>query len=163
MKEMTASLQIVPANIAHADLLATVHADAFENAWSADALADLLVMPGAFAFLVNSYSMIEEASEPLGFILCRVAADECEVLTIAVIKASRRQGIGRRLLCAAAAHAAKSGAQTMYLEVAIDNDEAQKLYKSTGFMPIGRRSNYYHSAKNCLKADAVVLRRTLIA
>ena len=163
MSDMTNTFRVVTANVTHAELLATLHAAAFEKPWSARALMELLVAPGAFALLVNSYSLIEEVSDPLGFILCRVAADECEVLTIAVIRAFRRRGIGRRLLSAAAAHAAKSGARVMYLEVAVDNDEARKLYESAGFALAGHRSNYYRSAKDCVTIDAAILRRTLTA
>jgi len=163
MKDITGSLHIGRATVAHADLLAALHANAFENPWSARALTELLIVPGTFALIVNSYSLIEETSDPLGFILCRVAADECEVLTIAVTGAFRRQGIGKGLLSAAAAHAAKGGARMMYLEVAVNNDPAQKLYKSAGFMPVGNRPNYYLNAKNRQRVDAVVLRRTLMA
>ena len=57
-----------------------------------------------------------------GFVLARAAGDEAEILTLAVTPAARRQGIGRALVQAAAAHAQGLGAETLFLEVATGND-----------------------------------------
>jgi len=101
--------------LAHATLAAALHARSFDTPWDTAALARLLAMPGAFGFL----GVID--GEPAGFILCRAAAGECEVLTLGVDPACRRSGLGSRLLEQALATAAQAGVQRLYLEVAENN------------------------------------------
>ena len=112
--------------------LAALHAEAFDTPWSATAFADLLVQPGV---------MLQ--AEVDGFILIRVAADEAEILTLAVRPGARRAGLGSRLVSAAAARAAAAGSQRLLLEVAEDNAPARALYDYLGFELVGRRPGYY--------------------
>jgi [ribosomal protein S18]-alanine N-acetyltransferase len=118
-------------------LLAGLHAACFEERWDESALASLLAMPGALAFLAAA-----EAG-PLGFVILRTAAEEAEIISIGVSPEARRSGVGRRLLGAAAAAARDNGAAQIFLEVAADNFQALALYSSDGFTEVGRRSNYY--------------------
>ena len=98
---------------AHADVMAAVHAAAMPDgdAWNAAAIAALLALPGTFG-------LVDPAG---GMVLARVAADEAEILTLAVAPPARRHGSGAALLAAAEAGAAEAGARTMYLEVAEHN------------------------------------------
>jgi ribosomal-protein-alanine N-acetyltransferase len=137
-----------PAAPHHAVALAAIHAAAFppRERWGADAMALQLGLPGAFGLI-----------DPRGgMVLARVAADEAEILTLAVLPAQRRRGIGRALLDAAAAQAAGCGAATLFLEVSTGNHPAQALYAACGFRPVGHRRRYYPDG-----ADALVLRRPL--
>ncbi len=86
-------------------------------------------------------------------ILARVAADEAEILTLAVAPPSRRAGLGAALLRAAMRHAGRVGARTMFLEVAVTNGAARALYASFGFREAGLRRGYYIDG-----TDALVLR-----
>ena len=95
-------------------------------------------------------------SEPDGFILIRVVADEAEILTLAVRPAARREGLGARLVEAAVVRAAARGAERMFLEVAEDNVAARALYARTGFVEAGRRRGYYARADGS-REDALVL------
>lgn len=133
------------------DRLAALHAESFDAPWSAAALAALLAQPG-----------VEAAVEDDGFILIRVVAEEAEVLTLAVRPASRRRGLGSRLLARAAARAADRGARTLFLEVAEDNTAARALYDRAGFTPAGRRRGYYARADGPA-ADALILNLNLAA
>ena len=112
--------------------LAALHAGSFTEAWSAAFIRDLFSGPGVFAFV-----------EADGFILARAAGGEAEILTLAVSPKNRRQGIGRALVRKAASHAQGLGAATLFLEVAKDNEAAQKLYSGLGFKPVGQRQAYY--------------------
>jgi ribosomal-protein-alanine N-acetyltransferase len=132
-----------------AEVLARLHAAAFDHPWDALALRDLLAAPGVMAL-----------AHPDGFILVRVAADEAEILTIAVTPAARRQGLGRRLVDAGAQAASERGARSLFLEVADDNPAALALYRRAGFAPVGRRSRYY-ARTDGPAADAHVLKRPL--
>ena len=62
-----------------------------------------------------------------GFVLSRLAADEAEILTIAVDGAHQGRGVGRALLSENLRQAANAGAKVMFLEVAKDNAAALAL------------------------------------
>lgn len=81
--------------------------------------------------------------------------DEAWVQNIAVRRDAQRQGVGRALLEALLAEAARRGARRTLLEVAVDNAPAQKLYAAYGFEPIGVRRGYYQPSNT----DALVMRR----
>ena len=130
------------------DQLAALHQTSFSKPWDGAAITALLAGPGTFAF-----------HEKDGFILARVAGGEAEILTLAVAPAARGRGLGRALLQAASHHAGKFGAQSIFLEVGVDNPAALALYAGQGFAAVGRRKGYYASRAG--GEDALVLRRTL--
>lgn len=117
--------------------MARLHAASFTPAWDEAALAQLLAAGGQ-ALVAGP------AGELTGFILTRQAADEAEILTITVDNATRRTGVGRALVKAAAGSHAASGASRMFLEVASGNVAARALYSSLGFVKAGERKAYYH-------------------
>lgn len=80
---------------------------------------------------------------------------EAWVQNIAVRRDRQRHGVGRALLEALLAEAARRGLHTVLLEVAADNAPAQRLYDAYGFEPIGLRRGYYQPSNT----DAVVMRR----
>jgi ribosomal-protein-alanine N-acetyltransferase len=125
--------------------LAALHATSFPKPWPEPDFVKLLQAPGAFARL----------AEGQGFILCWAHGDEAEVLTLAVAPASRRQGLGGRLLNAAIAEAVARGVTRVVLEAAIDNAAALALYAGFGFKTVGRRPAYYAGAQGA--SDAYVL------
>lgn len=134
---------------AEAPLLAGLHGMSFpDDPWTASSLAALLESPGVFALTADSGH---------GFVLIRVAADEAEVLTLAVCPAARRRGVASALLKSASEEAAKRGASTLFLEVGCKNSPAIALYKRFGFTEVGRRKAYYASRKGDAE-DAIVLR-----
>jgi len=147
---MTYPPLIVRVGRAHPIVLATIHAQCFPagEAWDAGVMAAELSQPGVFGFL----------AEAGGMILCRVAADEAEILTLAVTPAARRRGIGRALVKEAAMHALTQGASRFFLEVSTSNQPAQALYRAAGFVQVGIRRRYYPDG-----ADALVLSRGLRA
>ncbi|MCF4165431.1 ribosomal protein S18-alanine N-acetyltransferase [Zavarzinia compransoris] len=142
----------LPAAPAAADLdrLARIHGACFPDApWDAAHLARLLAMPGAIAL-----------ADTAGFIMLRGAADEAEVITIAVDPASRRRGAGRRLLAAALDAAARTGADRIFLEVAVDNPPAIALYRAFAFDEVARRRRYYRR-RDGESVDALVFSKRL--
>ena len=134
-----------------ADGLARLHAASMSvpRTWSAAEIEGLLAAPGAFA-----------VEGPQGFALGRVAADECEILTLCVAPASRRQGVGADILAAFHAEAARRGATRAILEVAADNAPARALYARAGYREVGRRRGYYRHGDGHA-VDALVLARRL--
>jgi ribosomal-protein-alanine N-acetyltransferase len=87
-----------------------------------------------------------------------VASGECEILTLAVRPAERRQGVATALLRAAFATASEGSVKSCFLEVAADNRAARNLYAREGFAPVGRRKAYYRRASGA-RVDALVMRR----
>ncbi len=114
--------------------MAALHARCFAHPrpWSETEFRDLLDSRGVFAL-----------SRPQGFLLGRVILDEAELLTLAVAREARRQGLGAALTAGFAAEAQRLGAVTAFLEVASDNAPAQALYRRQGWVEAGRRRNYY--------------------
>ena len=77
-----------------------------------------------------------------GFLVSRqIAAEEREILNVAVDPIFRRQGVGKQLV---EAELARSQG-TWFLEVRESNLAAIALYRSLGFAPAGRRPDYYHA------------------
>jgi ribosomal-protein-alanine N-acetyltransferase len=134
--------------------LVDLHALAFDEAWSGDAIAGVLFGLGAIALVAQA------DDRAAGFVLGRTAADECEILTLAVLPAMRRQGIARALVEELSVRSVAAGAETMFLEVAEDNAAAGGLYAGLGFTAVGRRPGYYQRRGQSDMA-ALVLRRSL--
>jgi ribosomal-protein-alanine N-acetyltransferase len=89
----------------------------------------------------------------LGYICFWVIADEIQILNLAVHPASRRQGLGRRLLTFLLALAREKKVLKVFLEVRPSNQEALDLYRSLGFETLYRRPHYYEADGE----DALVL------
>jgi ribosomal-protein-alanine N-acetyltransferase len=133
------------ASLTDIEIMAAIHASAFPagDAWSRDVFSLQLALPNVFGLLHESG----------GLILVRVAADEAEILTLAVTPAIRRAGTGSALLREAAILATGMGVRTVFLEVSVLNIAARGLYEGAGFVLAGRRPHYYSDM-----SDALVLR-----
>jgi len=153
---MTHSLRA--AGFAELDVLAALHAAAFDDPWPALAFGGLLMSPGSFALLAERPAARGRRAEPLGFIFARAGGGECEILTLAVLPTARRRKIASALLAAALQAASARGAEQIFLEVAADNSAARALYAEAGFALVARRPRYYQRA-NGERADALVMRR----
>ena len=153
-------MTLVAAAAAHAQAMALIHAAAFSlsERWGPDEIAVQVSLPGTVGLICLRNVPSGPEKPGGGFILFRIAADEAEVLTLAVSPASRRRGLGRRLLQGALEHVQARGAIRMFLEAASDNVPALSLYAGAGFTQVGRRPGYYPGG-----SDALVLRRDLIA
>jgi ribosomal-protein-alanine N-acetyltransferase len=97
----------------------------------------------------------DEQERIVGYGGLALNGDEAWIQNIAVRRDAQRQGIGRTILEALLAEAARRSARAVLLEVAIDNAPAQKLYATYGFEPIGVRRGYYQPSNT----DALVMRR----
>jgi [ribosomal protein S18]-alanine N-acetyltransferase len=97
---------------------------------------------------------------PHGIAFGRIAADEAEVLTLAVDPARRGQGLGAQLLADLTALFLRDGARRVFLEVGVDNLAARALYTSAGFREVGCRPGYF-TASGQPAVDAIVLARDL--
>src|SRR5215813_11574208 len=140
------------------DLASSLHGLAFaplgERVWTRQDMAELLASPGVAGWVLLS------TERAIGFALCRVAADEAELLTIAVHPDERRRGAGGALLATIVDHTRKAGARSLFLEVGADNPAALALYGKVGLKAVGHRKAYYRRGEGP-PADAVVMRLSL--
>jgi ribosomal-protein-alanine N-acetyltransferase len=155
---MTVHFALGPLGALDLDRAAALHAESFaplgERAWTRRDLAELLASPGVAG------TLLAVDGGDAGFALWRVAADEAELLTIAVRPVHRRRGAGRRLLMAMIDHVRSAGARSLYLEVGTDNQAARHLYDSEGFRAVGNRPAYYQRGSG-RAVDGIVMRLTL--
>jgi len=79
---------------------------------------------------------------------------QADVLTLAVAAHRWGEGIGSALLDGLLSEAARRGCTEIFLEVRVDNDRAQRLYRRRGFTGIGIRRAYYQPSGT----DALVMR-----
>ncbi|MDC0148290.1 GNAT family N-acetyltransferase [Alphaproteobacteria bacterium] len=129
--------------------LAALHQACFSRPWNRQSFASLLAHDNRAALGVWGADGLD------GFIALQHAADEAEILTLAVAAPARRSGLATQLLAAAANWLGQYGVQHWHLEVAADNRAALALYKTHGFAEIGRRAGYYENV------DAVLMQRDL--
>jgi [ribosomal protein S18]-alanine N-acetyltransferase len=124
-----------------------------EDPWDAAAIGQIMGIPAFFG-------LIGWADEvPVGFALALDLGAECEVVSLGVMRARRRSGIGSLLVDSVCCEARRRGADCVVLEVAVDNEPARALYAGRSFTVIGRRRNYYRRAAGLV--DALVLRVAL--
>ena len=130
------------------------HRASFAHGWNSAELEALLAAANTLA----DGAFI--GSRVAGFVLSRLAADEAEILTIAVDPAQRHRGLGRKLLDVHLPGLVRRGVERLFLEVAEDNGPALGLYRAFGFREVGRRPGYYRST-NGGPVSALTLRLNL--
>jgi [ribosomal protein S18]-alanine N-acetyltransferase len=147
---------ILDARASDAAALAALHGRAFAHGWSDSEFERLLADKAVVAHVAR----VGSSKMPAGFMLSRRAADEAEILTVAVAPAARGQGIARALLARHLGRLAALGIARVFLEVDDGNRPALKLYERAGFRPVGRREGYYARAQGL--GSALTLRRDLV-
>jgi ribosomal-protein-alanine N-acetyltransferase len=134
--------------------IASLHAASFHRGWSEEEVEHLLVERNVMTHRALAGRTLA------GFIMSRRAADEAEILSVAVTKARRGRGLARDLLQLHLRRLAGDGVRTVFLEVDETNVPAIRLYRRAGFRDVGKRPNYY-AAPGAKPAAALVLRRDL--
>lgn len=139
-----------PAEMSDAPALSEIHAGSFAHPWTAQTFEAMLAER-----LVHGH--VVETSGVIGFILSRVAADEAEILSVAVHPKWRGGGVGARLLAANLDALARARVAHVFLEVEAGNRPAVAIYEAAGFARIGARPGYYRHADGT-RHDAVTMR-----
>lgn len=143
MDQSKAGIVIAAAAMAHGHVVSALHVACFDDGWSPYTIRQLLNMPGTFGLIAAREGMAASKPDLAGFVLARIAATECEILSLAVGESWRGIGVGHALMAAAISRAGEAGVESVFLEVAEDNAAAQALYRKLGFAAVGRRKDYY--------------------
>jgi len=149
-------LHVEPAGVEDAEMIARLHAQGFYRGWPRADFISYLADPER----TPAYVACDRRRHIAGFAMLRLAADEAELMTIAVDPKWRGRGVGAALLNAGFADLMMSRATRMFLEVAADNGPALALYRRHGFSEIGRRDGYY-ARPDGKPATALVMSRNL--
>ena len=126
-----------------------IEQEVFADPWSTQDFRDCLTSDALF--------LIAEAGDSKaigGYVVAIDAADEGEILNLAVAPARRRNGLGRALVQHVLEALSARGARQIYLEVRESNAPARALYAAYRFKEVGRRNAYYRRPVE----DAIVLR-----
>jgi [ribosomal protein S18]-alanine N-acetyltransferase len=150
-----AGLHIEPGQVRDAPELARIHAKGFFRGWPTSEFESFL---GEASTPV--YVACDAKRRIAGFALVRLAADEAELLTIAVDPKWRGKKIGQALMRAAFDDLMLSPARRMFLEVDEQNAAAIRLYGREGFTTISSRKGYYPRPDGSA-ATALVMARDL--
>jgi [ribosomal protein S18]-alanine N-acetyltransferase len=145
---------IEPAGQRDAARLAQLHGAAFHRGWG----------EGEFEVMLTERNTLvhrlRRGRRTIGFAVSRMAADEAELLSIAIEAAQRGRGLSRTLLLTHLGHLAGRGVHKVFLEVEENNQPARRLYERAGFEAIGRRERYYQQAGG-EQLNALLMRRDL--
>jgi [ribosomal protein S18]-alanine N-acetyltransferase len=135
--------------------IARLHAASFHHGWSDGEIERMLLGRSTVAHRATMGRRLH------GFIVSRLAADEAEILSVAVSSARRGRGLARKLLDLHLRRLAGLGARAVFLEVEEGNEPARRLYARAGFREVRRREGYYQQGRD-RPAAALVLRRDLV-
>lgn len=145
---------VEPAGLRDAPRLSQLHRASFHRGWGVDEFEQILIERNALAHRLRL------GGSTIGFIVSRIAADEAEILSVAVAPKYRGRGFSRDLLRMHLGHLAGRGLKTVFLEVEENNRPARALYERAGFRVVGRRDRYYRDSSGA-QLNAVVMRRDL--
>lgn len=122
--------------------IARMEKDYFSDSWSENSLKTQIENKKVLT--------LKFAEEIIGYCIFMTAADEGEILRIAINKKIRKAGLGKKLLLASIEEMKKGGANEIFLEVRASNESAIALYKSVGFQEIGTRKGYYDNGEDAI-------------
>ena len=103
------------------------------------------------------FLVAEEQGELLGYVGMMHVLDEGYISNVAVSPEHRRRGIASALIRELLARAEALSLAFVTLEVRAGNGPAIALYEGFGFVPVGRRKNYYEAPKE----DALLMTKFL--
>ena len=149
-----ADATVEPANLRDAPRLSQLHRASFHRGWGTEEFEQILIERNALAHRLRL------GGSTIGFIVSRTAADEAEILSVAVAQKHRGRGFSRDLLRTHLGHLAGHGLKTVFLEVEENNRPARALYERAGFRVVGRRERYYKDASG-EQLNAMVMQRDL--
>ena len=148
-----AGFDVARARASEGEAYAKLHGRCLETAWRANDFSAYAADPAHI--VLGAY----EDGRPVGLIVCRSAAGEGEIITLAVAPEVRRRGVARALWHAASDGLLDMGARDIFLEVGTGNDGARCLYRALGFEEVGVRHGYYKGGSEDARVMALTISR----
>ena len=113
--------------------------------------------PVELAYYVNRRGAItligERDGAIAGFLVADFRRGRGQIVTIDVLPAARRSGLGSKLITAAEDHLRAAGCSTISLETAVDNQAALAFYKRHGYSVVGTIPRYYQASLDALRME----------
>ena len=142
--------RIIDTTEAQLEQIQAIERQCFSCPWTLDQLRSQL-SDDRHVFL----AAVAENGAVLGYVGMMFVLDEGYISNVAVAPAYRRQGVADALISALVMRAEELGLAFVTLEVRAGNEPAKALYAKHGFVPVGRRKNYYDLPKE----DAILMTR----
>jgi ribosomal-protein-alanine acetyltransferase len=124
-----------------------------DDAWSAENMgAELASQHGHYLVAVD------EGDAIVGYagLLAPLGTGQGDIQTVTVSPQARRQGLARAMMQQLITEARRRGAEELFLEVRVDNEAAQALYREFGFETVSVRKRYYKGGIDALSMKLIV-------
>lgn len=145
---------VEPVSLRDAPRLAQLHGASFHRGWGEGEFESMMAERNTLLH------RLRQGRQVIGFAVSRMAADEAEILSIAIDENQRGRGLSRNLLMTHLGHLAGRGVRKIFLEVEENNRPARRLYEWAGFGVVGRRERYYQQPGG-EQLNALLMRRDL--
>lgn len=142
------NIKIIKATKENTTDIALIECACFSIPWTEQSIAESLGSDSTY------FNIAYADGEPAGYMSIQLAADEGDIMRVAVLPQFRRLGIGRALLTKCFED---NLFDSVFLDVRENNTPAIKLYQSFGFEKIGLRKNYYANPTE----NAVMMKKEL--
>lgn len=146
------AFSIVPLDRRHILEIEEIEQECFTDPWSHAMIEGELETPLARYFVCET-----PEGRVLGYLGTRMILDVCEITNVAVRRSFRRLGLAGAMYRALEAECRRLGVRMINLEVRESNLSAQAFYRVYGFVPVGKRKNYYDSPRE----TAILMSRLL--
>lgn len=124
----------------------------FSDPWSESSIS------GELNNALSCWLVADIGGTVAGYVGSQTVLDGSDMMNIAVSPIYRRQGIAESLVISLCEKLKERGSICLLLEVRISNEAAIGLYEKLGFLPVGKRKNYYRNPKE----DALIMRKELL-
>ena len=142
--------RIIDTTEAQLEQIQAIERQCFSCPWTLDQLRSQL-SDDRHVFL----AAVAENGAVVGYVGMMFVLDEGYISNVAVAPDFRRQGVADALISALMTRAEELNLAFVTLEVRAGNEPAKALYAKHGFVPVGRRKNYYDLPKE----DAILMTR----
>ena len=133
----------------HVPQVAQLEKECFHDPWSENSIASEQNNP------LSLWLVALNGQQVVGYVGSQSVMGEADMMNIAVSSQYRRMGIAQELVERLVAALREKNVYSLTLEVRASNEPAKALYHKLGFLPVGRRPNYYRNPKE----DALILRK----
>lgn len=127
------------------DVVCAIEKEVFQDPWSLNAFKTDLYNSMAWPMVA------EFENKVVGYSNIYIVAGEVQIGNFAVAPGFRNRGVGKKMMNQIFQKAGESNCHSIFLEVRESNRPAVELYRSFGFVPAGKRKDYYsHPRENAI-------------